>query len=69
MNTRGFVAPGFEGVAEEFERNFAERDELGAAFAAVRDGETVIDVHGGLADRAAGRPWSDDTLQLIFSGT
>jgi CubicO group peptidase (beta-lactamase class C family) len=69
MNTRGFVAPGFEEVAEAFERNFAERDELGAAFAAVRDGEILIDVHGGLADRVAGRPWSDGTLQLIFSGT
>ena len=65
----GFVAPGFEGVVEAFERNFAERDELGAAFAAVVDGETVVDLHGGLADRATNRPWAADTLQLIFSGT
>jgi CubicO group peptidase (beta-lactamase class C family) len=64
-----FVAPGFEGVADVFERNLAERDELGAAFSAVRDGETVVDLHGGLADRESGRPWTDDTLQLIFSGT
>jgi CubicO group peptidase (beta-lactamase class C family) len=67
--TGNFVAPGFEGVAEAFEGNFAERDELGAAFSAVRDGETVIDLHGGLADRASGRLWTSDTLQLIFSGT
>jgi hypothetical protein len=32
----GFVAPGFEGVAEAFERNFAERDELGAALYAMK---------------------------------
>jgi hypothetical protein len=29
---RGFVAAGFDVVAEEFRRNFAERDEVGAAF-------------------------------------
>jgi len=67
---RGPVAPGFERVADEFERNFTERDEVGAAFAAVLDGETVVDIWGGLADPArADRPWRDDTLQLIFSGT
>jgi CubicO group peptidase (beta-lactamase class C family) len=64
-----FVASGFEGVAKAFEQNFAARDELGAAFSAVRDGETVVDLYGGLADRGSGRPWTHDTLQLIFSGT
>ncbi|MDX6533568.1 MAG: hypothetical protein QOF68_1312 [Gaiellales bacterium] len=63
------VSPGFEEVAEEFARNFTERDELGAAFAAVRDGVVVVDLWGGVADRSTGRPWSRDTLQLIFSGT
>jgi len=29
----GFVEPGFEPVRYEFERNFEERKELGAAFA------------------------------------
>lgn len=65
----GYVAPGFERVAEEFERNFTDRGEAGAAFAAVRDGEPVVDLWGGLADRATRRPWRQDTLQLIFSGT
>ena len=65
----GFVAPGFEPVADAFARNFAEHGELGAAFAAYRDGELVVDLWGGVADRAAGRPWERDTLQLVFSGT
>src|SRR5262245_17303572 len=65
----GFVAPGYEPVREAFARNFAERGELGAAFAAVRDGEPVVDLWGGVADRASGRPWREDTLVLIFSGT
>ena len=68
-DVHGFVAAGFDVVAEEFERNFAERGELGAAFAAVRDGEPVVDLWGGVADRAAGRAWREDTLQVIFSGT
>jgi CubicO group peptidase (beta-lactamase class C family) len=65
----GYVAPGYEEVAEEFRRNFAVRDEVGAAFAAVRDGEPVVDLWGGLADRSTQRPWAEDTLQVVFSGT
>ncbi len=65
----GFVAAGYECVKEAFERNFHERGEVGAAFAAVRDGVPVVDLWGGSADPAAGRRWHADTLQLIFSGT
>jgi CubicO group peptidase (beta-lactamase class C family) len=65
----GFVAAGFEPVREVFERNFAEHGELGAAFAAVRDGEPVVDLWGGVADRASGRPWAEDSIVTIFSGT
>jgi CubicO group peptidase (beta-lactamase class C family) len=66
----GVAAPGFEGVAEEFERNFSERGELGAAFAAYVDGELVIDLWGGRVDRGDdAAPWRQDTLQMIFSGT
>ncbi|HET8815039.1 MAG TPA: serine hydrolase domain-containing protein [Solirubrobacterales bacterium] len=63
------VAPGFEPVAEEFERNFEERGELGAAFAVHHRGELVLDLWGGVADRESGAPWERDTLQLIFSGS
>jgi CubicO group peptidase (beta-lactamase class C family) len=65
----GRVAVGFEPVADAFARNFGERGELGAAFAAVRDGELVVDLWGGVADRERGRAWERDTLQLVFSGT
>ena len=43
----GFVAPGFEEVRDEFERNFAERGEIGAAVAAYWRGEKVVDLWGG----------------------
>ncbi len=65
----GFAAAGFEPVAEAFERNFAERGELGSSFAAYVDGELVVDLSGGVADRAAGRAWDGDTLCGIYSGT
>ena len=46
-NVAGFVAPGFEEVRAEFERNFAERGEIGAAVAAYWRGEKVVDLWGG----------------------
>ncbi|MFD5146677.1 serine hydrolase domain-containing protein [Streptomyces sp. NPDC058401] len=65
----GHAAPGFEAVREEFARNFAERDEQGAAVAVTLDGELVVDLWGGAADPTRGTPWDGDTRQLIFSGS
>ena len=65
----GYVAPGYEPVRDAFEENFSWRGEIGSAFAAVRNGQPLVDLWGGLADRASGRPWQEDTLQLVFSGT
>lgn len=67
IQAEGFVAPGFEPVAEEFERNFTERADLGAAFAATRHGQPVVDIWGG--DAAPGKPWQKDTLTVVFSCT
>jgi CubicO group peptidase (beta-lactamase class C family) len=64
---QGFVAPGFEPVAVEFERNFTERADVGAAFAAMHEGTMVVDLWGGEA--APDRPWQQDTVQVIYSGT
>lgn len=65
----GFVLPGFEGVAEEFQRNLLERGDAGAAFAAFVDGNPVVDLWGGLASPEPVRSWRRDTLAGIFSGT
>jgi CubicO group peptidase (beta-lactamase class C family) len=69
VSTSGYAAPGFGRVAEEFRRNFTERGDLGAAFAVIRDDEPLVDLWGGIADRAGRRPWTADTLQIMFSGT
>jgi CubicO group peptidase (beta-lactamase class C family) len=63
----GDVAPGFERVADEFRRNFAERHELGAACAVYHRGEKVVDLWGGHRDRAGRRPWEEDTLVVVYS--
>jgi CubicO group peptidase (beta-lactamase class C family) len=65
----GTVAPGFEGVREAFVRNFTEHGEVGAGFSLVHDGRTVVDLWGGVADAATGAPYTEDTLQLVFSTT
>lgn len=64
---QGYVAPGFEVVRQAFHENFLLRGDRGAAFAAMRAGEVVVDLWGGLADRT--RPWTRDTILNIFSGT
>lgn len=50
------MASGFEKVREEFERNFAERDEIGAAVAAYWRGEAVVDLWGVLLSLGYLRP-------------
>jgi CubicO group peptidase (beta-lactamase class C family) len=69
VRIEGTVAPGFEGVAAAFERNFAEHGEVGAAFAAQVDGVPVVDLWGGVADRRRGLAWREDTLVPVFSGS
>jgi len=64
----GRAEPGFEGVAEAFARTL-EGARGGAAFAAAVDGRLVVDIWGGAADEEAGRPWAEDTIALLFSGT
>src|SRR4051794_17541396 len=67
-NITGAVAPGFEGVRDAFARNFDDHAEVGAGFALYRDGECVVDLVGGTLT-PGGEPYSDRTLQLVFSST
>jgi CubicO group peptidase (beta-lactamase class C family) len=54
-------------VRHEFGRNFAERGELGASVCVLVDGQVVVDLVGGWADRARTRPWRADTLVDVYS--
>lgn len=61
--------PRFARVREAFERNFADGNEVGAAFAVYLDGELVVDLWDGVADRVSGRPWEGDTPVFTYSCT
>ena len=65
----GTTDPRFDGVREAFAQNFAESDELGASVHVMVEGETVVDLWGGLADRESGRPWEQETLVNVWSST
>ena len=65
----GACAPGFEPVQQTFAENFAERGELGAAFAVAVRGEIVVDLWAGWADPAQAIPWRPDTLANVWSTT
>lgn len=65
----GYVAPGFEEVRDEFERNFARRGEIGAAVAAYWRGEKIVDLWGGRRAPGGTEPWNEDTLVVVMSTT
>ncbi|HEY1445597.1 MAG TPA: serine hydrolase, partial [Acidimicrobiales bacterium] len=63
----GTCDPRFTLVKEEFIRNFAERDEVGAAVCVLVDGAPVVDLAGGWADVDAQTPFGLDTLVDYYS--
>ena len=65
----GSCAPDFTGVRDAFERNFTMGHEVGAAVAVWVDGALVVNLWGGSADAAGIRPWRQNTLSTILSGT
>ncbi len=65
----GFVKPGFEAVQEAFIENFTRRNELGAACCIYYQGEKVVDLWGGIRNKATGEPWEEDTMVLVHSTT
>ena len=56
---------GFEEVRTEFERNFSERGEIGAAVAAYWRGGKVVDLWGGCRTLSGDAPWNEDTLVVV----
>ena len=65
----GRCASGFESVLEVFVENFRARDEVGASACITLEGDTVLDVWGGLAEPRSRRAWTEDTVSLVFSST
>jgi CubicO group peptidase (beta-lactamase class C family) len=69
VELHGFVSPGFETVREVFAENFSRRREVGAACCVYHRGEKVVDLWGGVRNKATGEPWQEDTMALVYSAT
>ena len=59
----------FDEVLAEFERNFAQRGEVGASVHVTVDGQSVVDLWGGVADPEIDKQWSQDTVAHVWSCT
>ena len=59
----------FARVRDVFEANFQDGGELGARFAFAVDGQIVVDLMGGFADRKRTVAFGPDTLTALFSTT
>ena len=66
-NISGNVSPDFERVRYEFERNFVDRGETGAACTIFHRGVKVVDLWGGYQCVKTRKRWTDQTLTLSFS--
>ena len=69
MEIHGHCDERFAALREEFERNFTERGDVGASFAATVEGEYVVDIWAGHRDGARTLPWEEDTIVCVFSTT
>mgnify|MGYP003639151382 FL=1 len=65
----GQTAAGFEAVRDAFVSNFENDGELGAGFAVMLDGEVIVDLLGGWADRQKTQAWDARTLVPVYSTT
>jgi CubicO group peptidase (beta-lactamase class C family) len=69
MNINGYCDPKFQAVEDAFTQCFTEHGDIGASAAVSVEGEMVVDLWGGFADKDRSRPWEENTLALIFSAT
>jgi CubicO group peptidase (beta-lactamase class C family) len=69
IHIEGHVSAGFEGVRDAFAENFSRRHELGGACCVYHRGEKVVDLWGGLRNKATGAPWQEDTMVVVYSTT
>jgi len=69
VDIKGVCPDRFSRVRDVFEANFADGGELGARFAFAVEGEIVVDLMGGHADRKRTVPFGPDTLTALFSTT
>ena len=65
----GDVSEGFDDVRDAFTDNFIRRGELGGACCVYYHGRKVVDLWGGIRNKATGEPWERDTMTIVYSAT
>lgn len=65
----GDVSDGFDDVRDAFTENFTRRGELGGACCVYYRGRKVVDLWGGIRNKATGEPWDRDTMVIVYSAT
>ncbi len=65
----GFADPAFSGLRDLLQRNLDDGTDVGASVCVVAEGETVVDLWGGVADVDTGTPWVKDTVVNTYSLT
>ena len=65
----GDVSTGFEAVRDAFTDNFTLRGELGGACCVYHRGRKVVDLWGGISNKATGAPWERETMVIVYSAT
>ena len=66
---QGICDEKFSAVRDTFASNFANKGEVGASFALTLEGEFVVDIWAGHADRAQTQPWQENTIVNVYSST
>jgi CubicO group peptidase (beta-lactamase class C family) len=69
IRIEGHVSAGFDAVRDAFAENFSRRHELGGACCVYHRGEKVVDLWGGVRNKATGEPWQEDTMVVVYSTT
>ena len=64
---QGYCDPRFQAVRDQFQQNFIDESENGAALAVTLNGELVIDLWGGWMDARHTKPWAKDTIVCCYS--
>ena len=69
IGIQGYVSNGYEAVRAAFLDNFLLRKELGAACCVYREGKKVVDLWGGIRNKATAEPWQENTMVIVRSAT
>ena len=67
INIDGICKPRFARVREEFERNLAERGDVGASVSVTIGNQPVVDLWGGWANEDRTHPWQSFTIVNVWS--